>query len=307
MGWTYLWTSAHVNFTEEQKYENANLLWHGLAQYGWSDEAIAGCMGNFEYESGGQFNLGQWQYGSTVGDWYNDTVGLGLGQWTPASKLAEFCNGYTEAACCNGDKQVQFTAEGDQWLNSLVSSNGVSRYYGASGIPYFSTFSEYTADTTHTPEDMALSWFVSWERGSKKAFNTSMDDRKRYARKWYNQFAGDQAGYPINIKVNGNGRAWASYNEVEVHRGEAGQRIELGAVANTGNYFQLWSVSYPSSLQLEQPITIADNYFTMPNSRVDLTAQFTGETPTPPPEPPPPYKLPKLHRMPIWMYPSLRT
>lgn len=307
MVWTYEWTAGYTNFTESQKYDNANLLWNGLSSYGWSDEAIAGCMGNFEYESGGQFNLGQWQHGYTVGDWDNNKCGLGLGQWTPASKLADFCGGRTEQACCDGDKQVQFVAQGNQWLNSLVNSNGYSRYYNAYGIPYFSTFGEYTSDTSHTPEDMALSFFVSWERGDKGAFDKSMQIRQRYARKWYEQFGGHQSGFPINITVHGNGTAWASYGEVEVHRGEAGQRIELGAVAGEDDYFQLWAVDYPSTLQLEQPITIADNYFTMPNSRVDLTAQFTGETPEPPPVPPPPFILPNRHRMPLWMYPSLRT
>ena len=133
-----------------------------------------------------------------------------------------------------------------------------------------------------------------------------MDIRQRYARKWYEMF-GNLSGHPIFITVNGNGTAWASINEVEVHRAESGQRVELGAVPGDGDYFQLWTVDYPSSLTLEYPITVADNYFTMPASKVNLTAQFTGETPPLPPVPPPPYKYnPKKHHMPIWMYPQFR-
>ena len=141
MGWTYLWTSGYTHFTEAEKQENAQLLWDGIKSFGWSDAAIAGAMGNFEYESGGQFNLGQWQHGYSVGDWDNDKCGLGLGQWTPPSKLADFCGGRTEAACCNGDKQCEFIATGDQWLNSLVNPDGYSKYYGFSGVPYFNNLS----------------------------------------------------------------------------------------------------------------------------------------------------------------------
>ena len=308
MGWTYVWTSGYPTFTQEQILENATLLWNGLQGCGWTDEAIAGCMGNFEYESGGQFNIGQWQHGYRVGDWDNKNCGLGLGQWTPPSKLADYCGGRTEEACCNGDKQVHFTDEGNQWLTGLMNPDGTSTYYGFSGIPYFSNFSQYKASSAYTPEEMCLAFSVCWERGGASYTRKTMQTRQRNARKWYNMFGGQQTGFPITITVHGNGTAWASIGEVEVHRAEAGQRVELGAVAGKGDYFQLWSVDSPPSVELEYAVTVADNYFTMPSSSVFLTAQFTGETPTPPPVPPPPYVKPNYlpHRMPLWMYPSLR-
>jgi len=306
-GWWYEWTSGYPSPSSTDVYGNAQRLWDVLSANGWSDEAIAGCMGNFDYESGGTFNIGQWQHGSTVGDWDNNKVGLGLGQWTPPSKLADYCGGRSETACADGNKQATYTATNySQWLTSLVNSNGYSSYYGFSGIPYFADLLSYAHDTSHTPEDMALSFVCIWERGGASEVRKSITTRQNNARKWYEEFA-NLSGHPIFITVEGNGEAWASYHEVEVHRAGQGDRIELGAVPNQGDTFITWEVIYPSTLTLEQPLTIPDNYFTMPADKVELKARFTGETPEPEPiVPPTVLSLTRKHHMPIWMYPIFR-
>ena len=305
MAWSYNWTAGYNALTSAQRYENARLIFERLTSvYGWTDEAAAAVISNFQHE--GELNPGQWQHGSTVGDWNNRNVGLGLGQWTPPSKIGSYCGGNTQAAVCNGDKQVDCTVlVPGQWVQR-VNSHGYSNYYGYGGIPYITSISAF-GQSSEDPEDLATCWCACWEGCSRDAFRRTYASRRSDARYWFEQFGGSQSGYPIHITVNGNGTAWASINEVEVHRAEAGQRVELGAVPGDGDYFQLWVVDSPSGLTLESPVTVPDNYFTMPASKVDLTAQFTGETPEPGPDPGPPgvnNLLPK--KMPVWMYPLLR-
>lgn len=309
MAWTYEWTAGYTNFSESEKYENARLLWYGLKSHGWTDSAVAGAMGNFEYESGGQFNLGQWQHGYHVGDW--DTAGLGLGQWTPASKLADYCGGRTEQACCNGDKQIAFIATGNQWLTNLVNRDGYSRYYGYSGIPYYDNLSQYTSDNSKSPEDMCLSFQCFWERGDANDVRKSMSTRQGYARKWFNTFGGSSgSGYAIRLHAQGNCQPFATLHldegiENQIYSAEAGTDVFIHANVGAGDYFLLWTSDYGGAvIDVE---TGANTFFTMPASVVDITAHATGTTPTPPPPPIPPIVLTKTNRrMPIWMYPCLR-
>ena len=309
MAWTYEWTSGYTNFTESEKYENARLLWNGLEANGWTAEAIAGAIGNFEYESGGQFNLGQWQHGYSVGDW--DNAGLGLGQWTPASKLADYCGGRTEAACCDGDKQCAFIAtNAGQWDTRYVTPSGYSKYYGYSGIPYYATLAEYAADSTKTPEAMCLSFACIWERGNNEKIRESMQTRQRNARRWYEEFSGGSGTnrFAIRLHAQGNCAPYATLHlndTTPIYSAEAGTDIFIHANVGQGDYFLMWTSDYGgANIDVE---TSANTFFTMPSSIVDITAHATGSTPEPPPVPPPPTILKfKRHKMPIWMYPCLR-
>lgn len=73
----------------EYYYNNANIIWGVLTQYGWTLEAICGAMGVFDWESGG-FNPGIGELGGhplptgTTGNWdeHSHPSGLGLIQWT---------------------------------------------------------------------------------------------------------------------------------------------------------------------------------------------------------------------------------
>lgn len=222
---------------------------------------------------------------STRGNWWVNKYGFGYGlsQWTTVSRRTELWN-RTIAIGINIDNQ-QAQLDYIEWEFKNGWSSVRTSMMNAQSV-----------------DEATRIYCNSYEGGSWS------QKRLEYANDFYDRFAGTSSGYPIRITVNGNGYAWASYNDVQIFRAEAGQRIELGAVANDDDYFLLWAVDYPSTLQFERPVTVADNYFTMPSSRVNLTATFTGETPTPPepPEPPPYIGRYKKHRMPIWMYPMFR-
>lgn len=269
--------------------------WRCQGWYGFSTSVINGCKNYYEQVDDGRISRYDfvehgWSTNQTI-DTTGRNDGYGLAQWTIRARKADF---YDDRPSGTGIESMTWQLEylkreleGDYPSHSYTDVRDVCR--NATDISQLNSATDYVLDHFEGPA------------------TPDYAQRERYAEQIYNQYAGGITGYPIFITVNGNGTAWASYNEVEIHRAEAGTRVELGAVAGQGDYFQLWAVDYPSSLQLEYPVTVADNYFTMPSDKVNLTAQFTGDTPTPPYPPIPPSSGRKRRGMPIWMYPLFRT
>lgn len=301
MTWHYNWTNSSSPLTESEAYDNAYEIFNRLTTtHGFTDESASAVIANFQSE--GLLNPCQWQIGSTIGDWDDKYTGLGLGQWTPPRKLANALGGTTQSDIANGDGQVDFTvSEESQWVQR-INSSGYSKYYQQSGLLYITSIAEFKT-RTDSPEDLAIAWCCCWEGCSKSAFDSSYTIRRTRARYWYNEFT-TASGYPISITVSGNGTAWASKDEKQIYRAEAGDRITIAGIPNDTDTFITWTVEYPTTLTLEQPLTFATNFFTMPNDRVSLIANFTGETP--PPTPPTPTYKNLRRKMPIWMYPILR-
>lgn len=282
--------------------------------FGGNEYAAAGACGNMQHESGLASDNAEnsWNNKTEKTDewltdginngtitlseflkkaWYVNTWGFGYGlsQWTTSDRRTLLWN-RTIARSINID-DIQAQLEYITWEFTEGKWAGLRN--------------RMADPTACSSVRQATSMYCDeYEGGS---WNTN---RLKYANSFYDDFAGSISGYPIHITVEGNGYAWASYNELEIFSGEAGIRIELGAVPNDNDYFLLWTVDYPSSLTLELDATVADNYFTMPASKVDLTAHFTGTTPAPPPyppEPPVPILNPIIRKgMPPWMYPVRR-
>lgn len=296
MAWHYVWTNAVDPLTSQQKEDNAWECWDLLVNsYGWTEEAAAAVISNFQHE--GYLNLGQWQIGSTIGDWENDEVGLGMGQWTPPKKLGDYCGGWTEAAVCDGQKQINCVIDpvnAGQWVQR-VNSQGYASYYQTSGIPYITSIVQFSQSNL-APEDLATCWCACWEGPSKRGFRLSYTIRRTDARYWYDKFSGTPStGKAISFVINGNGTASAS-----VYRATQGQQVTITATPNAGDTFQGWSLLYGD-------ITLNPNdnpqTFTMGTQAVQIQASFTGTTPPPPP---PPFENRPPKKMPIWMYPIFR-
>lgn len=69
--------------TQDEKEINATYIYNYLGALGWSVNAIAGMLGNFEYES--SINPGRYQGDDPSGS------GWGLAQWTPRTKYTDWC------------------------------------------------------------------------------------------------------------------------------------------------------------------------------------------------------------------------
>lgn len=290
MTWNYNWTNQGNSLSWSEKYENAEEIWDlFINTYGWTEEATAAVISNFQHE--GLLNPAQWQIGSTIGDWNNSRVGLGLGQWTPASKIGDYCGGRDQAHVEDGAKQIQCVIDDPygQWVQR-VNSHGNSTYYQVSGIPYIRSITEF-AQSTLNPEDLATCWCACWEGPSKRGFLDSYTARREDARYWYEEFRSGTVGSPILINIIGNGTARA----VPV-RAIAGTRITITAIPNDNDTFVEWSV-LQGNISINP--TLNPQSFIMPLTTVVLQAEFTGTTPIPK------FNL-KIHRMPIWEYPCLK-
>lgn len=295
MSWHYKWTNSNNALSSNEKYENAYEIWCLLTEtYGWSQEATAATIANFESE--GALNPGQWQYGKTIGNWDSASTGLGLGQWTPPSKLAAyFGDSHDPATVSNGEGQVKFTVENTgQWSTRLVKEG----YYDKDG-PFLilDTLSEYSINTSE-PEVLAGTWAVCWERPSARYL--ALSTRQERARKWYNAFA-DLSGHPILFQIEGNGKADASVNEKTVTSADEGDFVTIWAQPNDDDEFLRWEIISGISTLL-QPLDHATNNFTMPNNTVTIKAYFTGDTPEPPEPPEPKNKKWRKKSMPWWIY-----
>ena len=290
MAWHYNWTNQYGALSWNEQYENAEEIWDLLINtYGWTEEAAAAVISNFQHE--GALNPAQWQYGSTIGDWTNDNVGLGLGQWTPASKIGDYCGGRDQSHVENGAKQVECAvSDAGQWVQR-VNSHGYSAYYGYSGIPYYTSINAFS-QASDDPEDLATCWCACWEGPNKRGFNDSYTIRREDARFWYEEFRGGQTGYPIIIYITGNGSAYASPS-----RANNGDSVTITATPNDSDAFTEWQVIHGGIVlnPTQNPQT-----FTMPDNSVTIFAEFTGVTPQPQPH----YVA---HRMPLLMYPCLRA
>lgn len=290
MTWHYNWTNQSNSLSWSEKYENSEEIWDlFINTYGWTEEATAAVISNFQHE--GLLNPAQWQIGSTIGTWESNTVGLGLGQWTPASKIGDYCGGRDQSHVEDGAKQIQCVIDDPygQWVQR-VNSSGYSRYYGVGGIPYITSISNF-AQSTLDPEDLATCWCACWEGPSKTGFENSYNARREDARYWYEEFRSGVIGHAVLININGNGSAQAV-----PARAIAGTRITITAIPNDSDTFIEWDV-IQGNISINP--TLNPQSFTMPLENVVLRANFTGATPLP-------TFHKESHRMPIWMYPCLK-
>ncbi|MBQ1808493.1 MAG: hypothetical protein IIZ87_03065 [Selenomonas sp.] len=124
--------------------------------------------------------------------------------------------------------------------------------------------------------------------------------RAKYSQTYFDHYAGGTTGHYISIEIEGNGAATAFPNPAE-----SGQPVQIEAVARSPDIFLYWEVE-TVGVALDAPADSPVNSFTMIDEMVSLIAHFTGETPPPPPPPTGKAKHSKK-KMPIWMYPIIRS
>ena len=291
MPWSYVWGSGYYSVDVTN---NAQLVYDNLINQGVTLEATCAIIGNWQYESG--LNPGQWQHGYSVGDW--GSAGLGMGQWTPASKLADYIGSYAETDVADGDNQLAyFLATPSQWSTYYLNPDGSSSYYGLSGLPYIDNLNDFLHSTEDT-QTLATLFMVCWERCNKNYQH--LDTRKSYAQYWYDYFGGTSTAHTIRISTTGSGTASAS-----AYRADSGTTILLSAVPSSGETFYGWTVT-SGNITIDDP-TATSTFFVMGTENVNIRARFSGTAPPDPPSPPAPTQTTaKRKHMPIWMYPMFR-
>lgn len=146
----------------DQMKVNALYIADYLTARGWTLNAVAGMLGNMQTES--TINPGIWQNL----DEFNYSLGFGLVQWTPATKITDYmtANGWAIGDLAGQLTRFQYEAD-----NNL-------QYYQTSSYPI--SFEDFMM-STNTPEWLAQAFLLNYERPA----NQNQPARSTQARFWY--------------------------------------------------------------------------------------------------------------------------
>lgn len=155
------YTGNHY-LTTEQMQSNAAYIWYSLGPRGWSMNAVAAMLGNFQTES--TINPGIWE-GLVEGRTW---AGYGLVQWTPATKYLDWCrsNGLEPSSMDSALTRIEWEMNnGKQW-------------YPTSSYP--ETFSQFKSSTKNVAY-LANAFLRNYERPA----NQNQPKRASQANYWY--------------------------------------------------------------------------------------------------------------------------
>lgn len=156
--------------TNAQMEINALYIYSYFKHEGWSDESIAGMLGNMQAES--TLNPGCWE-SHNIGDM---THGYGLVQWTPATNYINWCSGDASEIDNQLDRIIYELENGLQFYPSDSSSM---------------TFREFTK-STKSPSELAYIFLKNYERASVEV----IEKRKANANAWYSYLTGKEPATP---------------------------------------------------------------------------------------------------------------
>ena len=167
-------TSSNAYLSQAKMQINARYIYQYFSSQGWTLNAIAGMLGNMQRES--TINPGLWQ----SMDEGNTSMGLGLVQWTPATKLINFAsaNGYASYT----DIDCQLAKIMDEFTNG-------GQYYQTGDFPL--SFYEFSR-STESPEYLASAFLHNYERAGVEAET----ERQENARYWYNYLSSYEPDAP---------------------------------------------------------------------------------------------------------------
>ena len=169
MAWIAVRTNQNPHFSEAQKQNNANIIASYFRGQGWTDNAIAGLLGNMDLES--YINPAQSELGTPL---YNTNFGFGLVQWTGASRR-DF------VAWAGSDWETNYNKQ--LYRITYEQQGGYIQWIPVAAYGYM-TFDQY-AQSTATPEYLVMAFEESYERGTPLP-----EVREPLARKWYNYLQG---------------------------------------------------------------------------------------------------------------------
>jgi murein DD-endopeptidase MepM/ murein hydrolase activator NlpD len=162
MGWIAP-ADGNTYLNQSQKLNNAQLVANHFIATGWSPNAISALCGNMSGESTLNPNLYEQGYNHSL------TRGYGLVQWTPATKLMNWCSA-NSLDWFDGDAQltrIDYEQENKiQWISK-------------SSYNYMS-FNQFTT-STQSVEYLTEVFIWSYERPSSYYGNLSLPNRKSFA------------------------------------------------------------------------------------------------------------------------------
>ena len=163
------WITGNRYLSQSEMEHNALILADFFRNQGWTDNAIAGMLGNMQTES--SINPGIWQSLKPY------SGGYGLVQWTPYTNYSDWAGEGWED---NGDKECE------RIIYEL--ENGL-QYYQTAKYPI--SFREFST-STFSPEYLAQAFLFNYERPANK----NQPQRSTQARAWYEFIGGTEPPDP---------------------------------------------------------------------------------------------------------------
>ena len=125
-----------VTLSSAEMHKNAEYIHQVLKYiYGWSENAIAGLLGNTQYESA--LNPGRWQSDKVD----NNNGGYGLVQWTPATKYIDWCRNTGRndpSEMDNNIERIIYEVENNvQYIKTPDYSESFSAFTQSTKSPYY--------------------------------------------------------------------------------------------------------------------------------------------------------------------------
>lgn len=165
--------SSNSYLSLSQMKDNAEYIFNYFGSRGWTTNSICAMLGNMQRES--TINPGLWQNM----DEGNTSLGLGLVQWTPATKLIEWCD----------DRNIDYLELDSQCERIIYELENNLQYYATPSYP--ETFEEFT-QSTESIEYLTTAFLKNYERAGVEA----LDERIENAEYWYSYFEGEEPDVP---------------------------------------------------------------------------------------------------------------
>ncbi|WP_066869735.1 phage tail tip lysozyme [Clostridium mediterraneense] len=224
---------------ENWQISNAKQIYNFFKGNGWTEEAIAAVLGNFQQES--SLNPNEWQSG--MQPWGSET-GYGLAQWTPIQTLITYCDGYgiTDYDTLSGQCQcIQDEVE-----------NGDGQYIAKPG--YEMSFEEFT-QSTNSVNYLTEAFMINYERPGAP----DLSNRQTYANGWYEFFNGENISSNTGNSGNTSNTGSGTYITYTVKAGDS-----LSVIAEkfgvTVAELQEWNgISNPNKIYVGEVLKIYTN------------------------------------------------
>lgn len=186
-------TPYNRSLTQSEMEENALIIAQMLRASGWTLEAIAGALGNFQSECTLNPNDPERATGFPTSS-ESRTHGFGLPQWTPwYNRYGAWCNNNGIGISATDANPAGKIAPQLAYLEyeCVYGYNGGKTWYSNHGYTY--TWTEYKT-SNDPPETLATAFYWQYERSAA----ADPGNRPAQARAWYT-FLGDHALADIPI------------------------------------------------------------------------------------------------------------
>lgn len=179
------WISGNRYLTMDEMQNNVDIIHYYFITKGWTENAIAGMLGNMQSES--SINPGIWEGLDAVAK-----GGYGLVQWTPYTKYADWAGAGWED---NGQKEME----------RIIYELEKGLQWGATS-KYPMSFRDFTL-SDRAPSYLAQAWLYNYERPS----SLNQPWRSTQADYWYQYISGREPPKSIPIwlliKMSKGGRS----------------------------------------------------------------------------------------------------